>query len=107
MPEILPIVVRVIERDLAPSLIVFFGVMVLGQFYVFAAIISYFVLLVGGGLVFAYKMHNQEMIKVCRAALVILTFCGFLNIFVDSMTFTDINNDQLRSFAHPSKAGQP
>lgn len=98
--------VRVIERDLAPSIIVFFAVIVLGQFYVFAAVISYLVLLVGGGLVFAYKMHNQEMIKVCRVALVILTFCGFLNIFVDSMTFTDFNLDQLRSFAHPNKAGQ-
>ena len=85
--------VRVVERDLAPSLIVFFAVIVLGQFYVFAAIVSYFVLLVGGGLVFAYKVHNQEMIKVCRVALVILTFCGFLNIFVDSMCFSDINND--------------
>lgn len=58
MNEILPIIIKVIEHDLAPSLLVFFCIMGLGEFYVFAAVFGYFILLLGGLLVLAYKMHN-------------------------------------------------
>ena len=101
MHSLIPIVVRVIEHDLAPSLFVYFYIVVLGQFYVFAAVFAYFLLVTGGGLVAAYKMDNTQMIKVLRGLLVLYTFAGFLNIFVDSMTFTDVDNDTLRYFAYP------
>jgi hypothetical protein len=48
----------VIEQDLAPSLVVFFYIIVLGQFYVFAAVFAYFLLVTAGGLIAAYKMNN-------------------------------------------------
>jgi len=48
VPEIFPILVRVVEQDLAPSLLVFFCIMGLGEFYVFAAIFGYFIICVGG-----------------------------------------------------------
>jgi hypothetical protein len=91
--------VRVVEYDLAPSLIVFFFVMGLGEFYVFAAIFGYFVLFICGLLVIAYKIHNTQMIKVLRTCLVLCTICGFFNIFIDNMTFTDASPERLQSFA--------
>jgi hypothetical protein len=48
----------VVEHDLAPSFLVFFCIMGLGEFYVFAAVFSYLMLLIGGLLVLAYKMQN-------------------------------------------------
>ena len=45
---------------------VFFCVMGLGQFYVFAAVMAYLMLLVCGLLVLAYKMSNASMIRTLR-----------------------------------------
>jgi hypothetical protein len=56
--ELLFIIMRVIEHDLAPSLLVYFCIMGLGEFYVFAAVFGYFIMLIGGLLVLAYKMNN-------------------------------------------------
>ncbi len=87
------VIIKVIEQDMAPSLIVFFCVMGLGEFYVFAAVIAYLMLLVCGMLVLAYKMNNASMIKTLRILLVLFTICAFLNIFIDDMIFADFKND--------------
>ena len=58
VPEIMYIFVRVVEYDLAPSLLVFFCIMGLGEFYVFVAIFGYFILFIVGLLCLAYKFHN-------------------------------------------------
>ena len=87
------VIIKVIEQDMAPSLIVFFCVMGLGEFYVFAAVIAYLMLLVCGMLVLAYKMKNVSMIKTLRILLVLFTICAFLNIFIDDMIFADFEND--------------
>ena len=76
--------------------------MCLGSFYVFAAVFGYFVMLTGGMLVLAYKMNNQQMIKIFRTFLVVCTFAAFLNIFIDDMNFSDANPDRLATFAYPS-----
>ena len=100
--EILTVIVKVIEHDLAPSLIVYYMIMGLAEFYVFAAIFGYFVFLIGGLLVLAYKMKNMQMIKIFRALLVLCTFCGFLNIFIDNMVFKGVDSNRLASLAAPS-----
>jgi hypothetical protein len=85
----------VIEQDMAPSILIFFCVMGLGQFYVFAAVMAYLMLLVSGLLVLAYKMVNVQMIRTLRILLVIFTLCAFMNIFIDDMIFSDFDNKQL------------
>lgn len=89
------IIIRVIEQDMAPSILIFFCVMGLGQFYVFAAVMAYLMLLVSGLLVLAYKMVNVQMIRTLRILLVIFTLCAFMNIFIDDMIFSDFDNKQL------------
>ena len=74
---------------------VFFCVMGLGQFYVFAAVMAYLMLLVCGLLVLAYKMSNASMIRTLRILLVLLTISAFMNIFIDDMIFADFNNEEL------------
>lgn len=100
MPEIVTIIIRVIEQDLAPSLLVFFFVMGLGQFYVFAAVIAYLMLLVCGLLVLAYKMNNAKMISTLRILLFLFTLCAFMNIFIDDMIFADFDNEELHKMHH-------
>ena len=73
----------------------------LGQFYVFAAVFGYIVLLFGGLLVLGYKLKNVKMIKTFRILLVICTICAFFNIFIDDMTFDDANASQLAMYAYP------
>lgn len=102
VPEIMTVIVRVVEHDLAPSLIVYYMIMGLAEFYVFAAIFGYFVFLIGGLLVLAYKMKNMQMIKIFRGLLVACTFCGFLNIFIDNMVFKGVDSNRLASLAFPS-----
>lgn len=102
LPEILSIFTRVIERDLAPSLLVYFCIMGLGEFYIFAAIFGYFILIVGGLLVMAYKLNNLQMIKTFRIILVVFTICGFFNIFIDNMVFDDAGPVRLQQFAYTS-----
>jgi len=93
----------VIEHDLAPSLLVFYCVMGLGEFYIFAAIFSYFVLLIGGLLVLAYKLGNAQMIKTFRFLLVLCTICAFFNVFIDDMIFADATPEKLMSYAYPGQ----
>ena len=85
---------------MAPSLMIFYCVMGLGQFYIFAAVMAYFMLLVCGLLVLAYKMNNLSMIKTLRILLVLITFCAFMNICVDNMIFSDTQNEELDKKAH-------
>jgi len=59
LPPIVNIILRVIEHDLAPSFMVYFCIMGLGEFYIFAAVFAFLMLLIGGLLVLAYKMQNQ------------------------------------------------
>ena len=89
MHPLIQIIIKVIEKDLAPSFLVYFCIMGLGEFYIFAAIFGYFVVLLGGLLVLAYKMENPQMIRTFRVLLVLVTLIGFLNIFIDDMTFAD------------------
>jgi hypothetical protein len=100
VPAIVNIILRVIEQDLAPSIMVYFCIMGLGQFYVFAAVFGYLTLLIGGLLVLAYKMQNEKMIRVFRILLVLATFCGFLNIFIDDMIFVDSEYEYLDLISH-------
>ena len=76
---------------------VFFCVMGLGQFYIFAAVMAYLMLLVCGMLVLAYKMSNASMIRTLRILLVLLTISAFMNIFIDDMIFADFNNQELHN----------
>ncbi len=59
MNEIITVIIRVVEKDLAPSILVFFCVMGLGEFYIFAAVFGYLLLLMAGLLILAYKMENM------------------------------------------------
>jgi len=47
-------IVRMVEFDLAPTIIVYFITMALGAFYIFAAIFGYISMLIAGVLIIAY-----------------------------------------------------
>lgn len=81
--------IRVVELDLAPTLLVWFITMGLGQFFVFAAVMSYFSFACAAGLVLAYHKENVKLIVGLRILLVFLTLAAFLNLFVDNMVFED------------------
>jgi len=46
-------------------------------------------------------MNKPQMIKTFRIMLVAFTVCGFFNIFIDNMVFTDASPDRLLAFAYP------
>ena len=70
----------------------------LGGFYIFAAVFGYITILMGGLLILAYKKRNAQMIKVFRVLLVIATFCGFMNIFIDDMVYEDGDSYQILDY---------
>ena len=82
--------IRVVEKDMAPSLIIYFLAIVLGTFYVIAAIFGYMMFIVGGLMVFAYATQKYKMIIALRFAMFLLTFAGFLILFIDDMIFKDL-----------------
>ena len=88
-PPILQSLIRVIEKDMAPTLLVYFLAIVLGTFYVIAAVFAFAVFIVGGVMVIAYLKNKYKMIAALRIALVLLTFAAFLIIFIDDMFFMD------------------
>ena len=89
MPPIIKALLRVIERDMAPSLVIYFLAIVMGTFYVIAAIFGYMIFVISGLMVLAYLKNNYKLIIVLRIALFALTFAGFLILFIDDMIFKD------------------
>ena len=71
----------------------------LGEFFIFAAVFGYFMLIVAALLVIAYQKNAYKLITILRILLVIFTFCGFLNIFIDNMQFKDAYPNLLANFA--------
>lgn len=71
----------------------------LGEFFIFAAVFGYFMLIVGALLVIAYQKNAYKLITILRVLLVVFTFCGFLNIFIDNMQFKDAYPNLLENFA--------
>lgn len=92
--------VKVIEYDLAPSFLIYFTLMGLGQFFVAAAVFAYLTLLMGVVLFIAYQKNLVKLVLIARIFLVIFTIAGFFNIFIDNMVFTDNMPDYLDKFAH-------
>lgn len=78
---------RVVERDMAPSLIVFFFVMMTGTYYVIATILTFIFFACSGILVVAHARKNFKLIMFMRILIFVFTLLGFINLFVDSMTF--------------------
>ena len=98
--------VKVIEYDLAPSLIINFFMIGLGEFFVFAAVFSYFLLIAGAIMVVAYQKKSYKLLFILRIFIVVLTFCAFLNIFVDNMTYKDAYPDLLGAYASNNNNNQ-
>ena len=80
---------KVVENDMAPTLLIYFTCMGMGQFYIFAAVFAYFSIVMCGLLVLAYHKNNAKLILIFRGALVFFTIMAFLNIFIDNASFTD------------------
>lgn len=89
MPLLIKTLIRVVEKDLAPTLVIYTLAIVLGTFYVIAAIFAFAVFIVGGMMVLAYARNFEKLIIALRIALFLLTFAGFLIIFIDDMFFVD------------------
>lgn len=85
--------------DLAPSIIVYYVMMGLGEFYIFAAVFSYFMLIIAALLVIAYQKNAYKLIVILRIFLVIFTMGAFFNIFIDNMVFGDDHHDLLEYMA--------
>ena len=91
--------VRVIEIDLAPSLIIYFFMIGLGEFFIFAAVFGYFMLITAALLVIAYQKNAYKLIFILRFLLVFFTLSAFFNIFIDNMVFKDNYPGILESLA--------
>ena len=89
MAPIIQSLLRVIEKDMAPTLLIYFLALVLGTFYAIACIFAFAIFIVGGLMVIAYLRNNYKMIIILRIALFALTIAGFLIIFIDDMFFMD------------------
>ncbi len=79
-----------IEYDLAPSFMLYFTLLGLGQFYVVAAVFAYLTLFMGALLVLAYQKSLYKLIIFLRIFLVLFTIAGFINLFVDNMMFNEV-----------------
>ena len=90
--------IRVIEIDLAPSFLIYFTLIGLGQFYAVAAVFAYLTLLMGAILVVAYQKYLHKLKLIARFLLVAFTIVAFINAFVDNMTFDDNRPDLLYGF---------
>eukprot|EP00347_Sterkiella_histriomuscorum_P020503 403337550 len=100
VPRIIKNFLKVIEYDLAPSLLIFYFMIGLGEFFVFAAVFGYFMLIVGALLVVAYQKNSYKLITILRVCLVVFTVCAFLNIFIDNMSFKDAYPNLLATYAN-------
>eukprot|EP00350_Pseudokeronopsis_sp_OXSARD2_P008192 CAMPEP_0170553716 /NCGR_PEP_ID=MMETSP0211-20121228/11550_1 /TAXON_ID=311385 /ORGANISM="Pseudokeronopsis sp., Strain OXSARD2" /LENGTH=155 /DNA_ID=CAMNT_0010862243 /DNA_START=82 /DNA_END=549 /DNA_ORIENTATION=+ len=79
--------IRVIEQDLAPTLLILFISMTLGAFFAFLAVLSIVILAMGGVLTFCYFRDSYRAIPIIRIVIVFLTYLVFINAFVDNYTF--------------------
>ena len=75
---------------MAPTLIIYFLAIVLGTFYVIAAIFAFAIFAIGGMMVIAYMKEKYRLVAALRIALFILTLAGFLILFIDDMIFKDM-----------------
>ena len=89
MPPIIASLLRVIEKDMAPTLLIYFLAIVLGAFYAIAAVFAFMIFIIGGMMVIAYLRNMYKIIAALRIALFVLTLAGFLIIFIDDMKFLD------------------
>lgn len=87
MTPFLKALTKVIEYDMAPTFMIYFFMIGLGQFYVFAAVFGFFMLITGTLLIIAYMKNLHKLIVILRIVLVIFTVCGFFNLFIDDMVF--------------------
>lgn len=91
---------KVVEYDMAPSLFVYFIMIGLGEFFVFAAIFGYFLFITSALLVVAYQKNAYKLIMILRVLIVFFTIAGFFNIFIDNMVFGDNYPELLVNLAH-------
>lgn len=89
MPPLIKSLIRVVERDMAPSLIMYFIAIACGTFYVIATIFAFIIFVISGVLVIAYWKNNHKLIVVLRIALFGFTLACFLILFIDDMVFKD------------------
>lgn len=89
-----------IEVDLAPSLFVYFSVMGLGEFYVFAAVFSFLLLLQAVILMIAYQKNLYKLIIIMRICIVIFTVGAFFNLFIDTMVFNEQYPQYIKDLAN-------
>ena len=82
--------IRVIERDMAPTLFIFFFIIVNGSLFVFGCLLFFVFLVCSAVMSIAYAKQNYTLIMTMRVAIFVLTILAFFNLFVDDMHFTDI-----------------
>lgn len=74
---------------MAPSMLIYFLVFVIGAYYAVAAVFTFIVYLFGALLVIAYTKQNYTLIVVLRIALFTCTAFGFFIMFIDDLIFKD------------------
>ena len=85
--EMIKALIRVVERDMAPTLLVFFAIMINGSYYVIATILTFIFFAASGVLVIGHAKINYKLIMSMRVVIFLLTLCAFLNLFIDNMKF--------------------
>ena len=80
---------QVMERDMMPVILIYGMCIILGGFYIFAALLGYLLLAPIGILTFAYasKPKNDKLILIGKGVNIGLVSLIFLNIWFDDLKF--------------------
>ena len=66
--------------------------MSLGTFFAFLAVLIYLLMVVGGLIEIPQKKKLVKFIAVCRLCIVLLTIAVYIDVFVNSFDFQDVQN---------------
>lgn len=88
-------VLNLIEREMAPSIVVCVFLISVGAFYAFSAVLMVFLLCASGYLFWAYKNQKMSHIVIGRILLFSITIILFIVLLSDDHVFEDSTLPQL------------
>ena len=89
LPDGIRIPLNLIERELAPSLMVVTFLISVGCFFFFQLFMLLGIIGSAVFLFFKYRKVDQNLIKIGRISLVIITIIMFLSLMIDNHAFED------------------
>ena len=95
LPINIKLPINLIEREMAPSLMVLTFMISVGAYYVFAILMTLGIIACFVALNLSYKSMNQHRITIARIVLVVTTCFMFLSLLGDDHAFEDATLPQI------------